>query len=308
MAEVYRAKGYAGTTPSSDQGHHHAGTHEAPGVANRQSASSHPLASAETVSVNDVVISSASIAREMQHHPSDEPMHAWTSAARALVIRELLLQEAQRLGIAATPVIDSDGRREASDEATIRALLAQEAATPDADPVECRRYYEKNRARFRSEDIYEIRHILLAAAPDDAEARKARRAEAEAVIASLREGKMSFAAMAAAHSACPSAKAGGSLGQISKGQTVEEFEAALPTLPIGEVALAPVESRYGWHVVSVDRRIDGAQLPFDIVHARISQWLKDRVDVAAARQYIAMLAERARIAGVSITPSDTPAR
>lgn len=307
MAEVYRAKGYAGTTPTSDLGHRQAGTHEAHAAPHDRHASSHPLASAQRVSVNGVVIDPARIAREMQHHPSDEPMNAWTSAARALVIRELLLQEAHRLGIDALPVVGDDGRREAEDEAAIRALIAQEVATPNADPSECRRYYDKNRAKFRSEDIYEIRHILFAAAPSDTEARKAKRADAEAVIATLREGASSFAAMASAHSACPSAKAGGSLGQISKGQTVEEFETALAGLPVGEVAPEPIESRYGWHVVSVDRRINGAELPFEFVHERIAQWLKDRVSITATRQYISILVERAQIEGVTVTAADPSA-
>ena len=51
-----------------------------------------------TVSVNGVVMPRDAIARETQHHPADTPILAWQAAARALVIRELLLQEARRLG------------------------------------------------------------------------------------------------------------------------------------------------------------------------------------------------------------------
>ena len=35
------------------------------------------------------------IAREVQHHPAEKPILAWQAAARALVVRELLLQESR---------------------------------------------------------------------------------------------------------------------------------------------------------------------------------------------------------------------
>ena len=43
------------------------------------------------VSVNGVSIGREAIVREMQHHPAPKPIAAWQQAARALVIRELLL-------------------------------------------------------------------------------------------------------------------------------------------------------------------------------------------------------------------------
>jgi peptidyl-prolyl cis-trans isomerase C len=62
------------------------------------------------------------------------------------------LDEAARLGIH-----EADG-----EESTIRALLAQEVRTPQPDEAACRRYHAANRARFRSPDLYEAAHILLA--------------------------------------------------------------------------------------------------------------------------------------------------
>jgi len=53
------------------------------------------------VSVNGVVIPHETIARETQNHPAQSPAAAWQGAARTLVVRELLLQEADRLGIVA---------------------------------------------------------------------------------------------------------------------------------------------------------------------------------------------------------------
>lgn len=102
------------------------------------------------VSVNGVAIPRDAIAREAQHHPAPKPIAAWQAAARALVIRELLLQEAGRLGIAPEPAADAQGRRETDDEAMMRALVEREVKVPVADLESCRRYYDNNRARFRA--------------------------------------------------------------------------------------------------------------------------------------------------------------
>jgi peptidyl-prolyl cis-trans isomerase C len=51
------------------------------------------------VSVNGVAIPRGLIAREIQYHPSRTPAEAWKAAARALGIRELLLQETRRLAV-----------------------------------------------------------------------------------------------------------------------------------------------------------------------------------------------------------------
>ena len=55
-----------------------------------------PAGKPVAVSVNGVSIARDAIVREMQHHPADKPIAAWQQAARALVIRELLLQQARR--------------------------------------------------------------------------------------------------------------------------------------------------------------------------------------------------------------------
>jgi len=99
---------------------------------------------------------------QTQHHPADKPILAWQAAARALVIRELLLQEARRLDIEAEPAVDSQGRRETDDEASIRYLMESEVSTPEPDEATCRRYYERHPAHFRSPALYEAAHILFA--------------------------------------------------------------------------------------------------------------------------------------------------
>jgi peptidyl-prolyl cis-trans isomerase C len=252
------------------------------------------------VRVNEVAISRDVIAREVQQHPSRTPIEAWKAAARALVMRELLLQEARKLGITDEPLEDSEGRRETDEEAAIRALIAREVRTPKPDDESCRRYYEQNRRRFRSPDLYEAAHILFAAAKGDAPGYAKARAEAEAVLAVLREQPERFDELARAHSACTSAAQGGNLGQISTGQTTSEFEAALVLLAPGSISSEPVATRYGLHIIRCERKIEGRELPFELVADRIADYLRESVLRRATAQYIARLAARADIAGITL--------
>jgi len=251
------------------------------------------------VSVNGVVIPSAAIARETQNHQASDPDQAWMLAAQALAIRELLAQEAERLSIVAEPAEDGEGRRETLEEACLRGLVEREVKVPRADEVACRRYYQANLGRFRSADLYEVAHILVANGPQAREL-------AERLIAELRQRPERFAESAAAHSVCPSGKQGGNLGQIGPGQTVVEFEAALRGLEAGAIHPEPIESRYGLHIVRLDRRIEGRQMPFDVVRDRIADYLEDAVHRRALRQYVTILAGRAQLTGVDFGAATGP--
>ncbi len=258
------------------------------------------------VSVDGVVIARDVIAREIQHHPAASPVEGWKAAARALVVRQLLLAQARRLNLAAQPADDGQGRRETDEEALVRTLVEREVRTPTADEAACRRYYDLNRRRFSSAALYEVRHILFAAARQDAAARKNAVEQARAVIAQLGNDPTRFSDLAAALSACPSGKTGGSLGQIGPGQTVAEFEQALGSLVVGAVHPEPIETRYGFHVVALDRRIDGRELPFEMLRQRIADWLNEKVQRAAIQQYVSILAGRADITGVELAGAGSP--
>lgn len=254
------------------------------------------------VSVNGVTIPRGEIARETQNHAAPTPIAAWKKAARALVIRELLRQEATSRGIVAEPMDDGEGRRETAEEAAMRALLEQDIAVPTADEATCRRFYAQNVTRFSSAPIYAARHILIAAAPEDIDARDAARLQIKAMIETLRDEPAAFSALAEAHSACPSAKTGGNLGQIGPGQTVPEFETALASMAAGDLAL--IETRYGIHLVALDQKIEGRALPFEVVHDRIAAFLNETVRRRAMQQYVSILADKAEISGIDLVPDD----
>jgi len=263
-----------------------------------------PAAKPMAVSVNGVAIARDAIQREMQHHAAAKPIAAWQQAARALVIRELLMQRARHLGVTPEPISDADGRRETDDEAVMRALVEREVTVPEPDGEICRRYYERNSARFRSPDIYEASHILFAASPADAQGYAHAGEDAGTVLAELRAHPDRFAALAQAHSRCSSAVEGGNLGQITRGQTTPEFERALFALAPGHLCEAPVATRYGFHVIRLDRKHEGRTLPYEVVADRIADYLRESVRRRADAQYIARLVSAARIEGIELAGAD----
>ena len=199
---------------------------------------------------------------------------AWREAARALALRELLLQEARRLGIVPDPEVDETGRGETDDEAVIRALLDRQVKPDRAGEEECRRYYENNVDRFRTPDLFEASHILVEPQDDGAAAWAEAEAEARAIAAEVGDDPEAFAAAARELSGCPSAHQGGSLGQIRRGELVEALQDAIETLPEKSTRREPVRSRFGWHVVRLQRRIEGRTLPFDVVRDRVADMLE----------------------------------
>ncbi len=252
-----------------------------------------------SIHVNGREISSREINVESAHHqePGADPRHAWRRAAVALTVRELLVQRATCLGL------EVPGDPEGLDGA-LDALIEREVHIPTADESDCRRWYEGNLETFRSPDLLEVRHILLAAAPQDLDGREAARELAESLIERLRAEPECFAALAATHSRCSSADSGGHLGQISRGQTVPEFEDAVLRMDPG-LAARPVESRYGFHVVEVVQRIPGEQLPFDAVRYRVAEYLEEVSRRRAINQYIRLLAGEADIRGIDLDASES---
>ncbi|MCK8515818.1 peptidylprolyl isomerase [Methylonatrum kenyense] len=244
-----------------------------------------------SIQVNDVTISSKAINVESAYHqePGGDPRYALRRAAMALAVRELLRQRASELDL---PIDDDE-------DAAIDTLLEREVSVPGADEETCRRWYLANPGQFRSPDMSEVRHILLAAPPDDLPAREEARQTAEALIQRLTEEPGVFPELARTHSRCPSAEEGGHLGQITRGETVPEFEDAVHRLPKG-LAATPIKTRYGFHVVEILQRVPGELLPFDAVKERVAAYLEEQSRRRALSQYIRLLAGAAEIRGVDL--------
>ena len=159
---------------------------------------------------------------------------------------------------------------------------------------------QRTRRLFSSQPIYEAAHILFAARKDDAEGYERARRDAASALAELNLNPERFGDLARICSACPSAAQAGNLGQITAGQTTPEFERALATLTPGSISQEPVETRYGVHIIRLGRKVEGRELPFELVADRIADYLCESVRRRAIAQYIARLVSGAEVAGVAL--------
>jgi len=255
------------------------------------------------VRVNGVEIDPEEIAREIQHHPAADGEAAWQAAARALALRELLLQEAERLDLTAEPDEDEAGRKETGEDALVRTLLEQQLSLTPVTMDECRRYYEGHVHRFRTPDLFEASHILIEPGGGDESSWRAAEAEARAMLQEVGDAPELFAAVAREFSKCPTAQQGGSLGQIRRGELVDSVQQALEAIPEGSTGREPVRSRFGWHLIRLQRKVPGQTLPFDVVRDKIADMLQARAWTLAATRYVTELAQSAEVEGVLIDPA-----
>ena len=69
------------------------------------------------------------------------------------------------------------------------------------------------------------------------------------------EGGADFEEVAKEHSACPSGKSGGDLGEFSPGQMVPEFDKVVFSEEVGKVH-GPVKTDFGYHLIEITNRND----------------------------------------------------
>ncbi len=254
------------------------------------------------VVVNGTALVAADIAAEAQNHhaPKGKPGLAWRKAARALATRQLLLETAAARGVAAAPRELAPGKVETDEEAQIRALLEAVLEPQAVDDASLRSAYDRNPDAYRAPSLFQPAHILFAAAPNDTVARDKARARAQAALEVVRQSPDRFAEIARGASDCGSGKAGGELGQLSSGDTVPEFEAALRDTPVGQIRDEVVETRYGIHVVRLDARADGAVLPFETVRPSLMQAAQKAAWTRAAHRFVTTLLNDADITGMQM--------
>ncbi|MCC2615071.1 peptidylprolyl isomerase [Aestuariibacter halophilus] len=258
------------------------------------------LVNTPEISVNGTVIPPSAIDAEIQYHPASSRREAMILAAQTLIIEQVLKQRAEKLGI--FTLIPSGG---ISNDDLIDKLFELEVAVPQATVEECLRYYKANQETFKTAPLVEAKHILLAADPEDIVQRAEARQLALALIEQLCEDALQFSRLARMYSACPSKEVDGSLGQVSHGQTVPEFQRQLFAAPEG-LMQKPIESRFGFHIVWIARKVDGVSLPFDTVEQKIANYLNEKVRTKAIAQYLQQLLADADIDGFDFGIEKSP--
>ena len=255
-----------------------------------------------SISVNEVEITDEDVERELPHH-ANAPVPV-KAAVEALVVREVLLQAARNklaTELAASQAAVDDALIE---DALIERLIELEVTSPLPTDAECETYYRKNLDQFRSGDLAEASHILFQVTPNVP--LEALRIKAEEILQETLAHPEQFADLARTYSNCTSAEVGGSLGQLTKGQTVPEFERVIFSLEQGQIAPKLLESRFGLHIVRVERRAEGRTLPFDVIREQLAQFLTEQVRARALKQYLKILVGQANIQGIELGGAQTP--
>src|SRR5271166_1192038 len=160
-------------------------------------------------------------------------------------------------------------------------------------------YYDQHRDQYRVPEQVKVSHILIKTplpGPDgkvDEKGLAEAQRRAEDLQKQLKSGTK-FETLAEKYSEDPgSAKQGGSLGWVGKGQTVPEFEKAAFSLPKGQTSDL-VKSSYGFHIIRVDDKQDAHMKSLDEVKADIEPMLKQQKGQQIAQKQAEALLKDAR--------------
>lgn len=123
--------------------------------------------------------------------------------------------------------------------------------------------------------------------------------KAKELVQELADGA-DFAELARANSTGPTGPNGGSLGWFGKGRMLKAFEDAVAAMEPGAVS-APVQTRYGWHVITLNETRTMDAPPLEQVRPAIEQKLKQD----AVQAYIAEQAEAGEVTRLDFTEIDT---
>ncbi len=152
---------------------------------------------------------------------------------------------------------------------------------------EMRDYYAANSASFQIDEAYRVRQIFFKLSPQATDVEKKRVAiTAEKVLQEAKKGS-DFAELARKHSEDQSAKEGGDLGFLKKGEVIAEFENVLVKMKPGEVA-GLITTAAGLHIIKLEEYRQGKQRDFEAAkpeleellfrkksEERFAQWLDD---------------------------------
>lgn len=173
----------------------------------------------------------------------------------------LLAQAAQRKGYQLDDAVARRLRWDAV-QTLSQAYMAQVAAGWDLSEKAMEAYYEAHEADFVQNEAVHVRHILV-----DSEEK------ARSVLLKAMSGE-NFAEVAARESLDQgSARKGGDLGWVERGQTVPSFEEVAFSLKAGRLG-GPVKSDFGWHVMEILERRDGRTLSYAEARPLVAQALQ----------------------------------
>lgn len=187
-----------------------------------------------------------------------------------LVAKNLFLAEAKKNFYEGDPKFKADLAK-IKEEMLANFAIEKTLSTVTVNEDDLKKHYEAHKSEFVSEETVTASHILV-----DSEEK------AKAILADIKEGKISFADAAKKESTCPSGERGGDLGKFGKGQMVPEFDSAVFAMEVGEIS-EPVKTQFGYHLINLTAKTAAEELPFEKIRDQLKKLvLTDKQQAAYA--------------------------
>jgi peptidyl-prolyl cis-trans isomerase D len=152
-------------------------------------------------------------------------------------------------------------------------------ASVEIDDDDISIYYEDHFSEYQKEKTVSARHILLKVdqnASEEVVAEKQKKAEE--IMNLAREGK-DFGELAKQYSEGPTKDKGGDLGEFKKGTMVAPFADKAFSMSSGDIS-EPVRTRFGWHIIKVEKVNEATTEPL----ASVSDKIRDELSTDQAKE------------------------
>jgi peptidyl-prolyl cis-trans isomerase D len=133
-------------------------------------------------------------------------------------------------------------------------------------------YYNENQEAFKTPKTVEARHILFRVDENATPEAVKKIQERELDILKLAKEGKDFAELAKQYSEGPTRDSGGYLGSFRKEAMVKPFADMAFSMKAGEIS-EPVRTRFGWHIIKVEKVNKASVLSFDEAKERIKKKL-----------------------------------
>ena len=212
------------------------------------------------VTVNGTAISQnaadAFIAEQKSQGAQENP-ELKNAVREELIRRELLVQEAKKMGLDKKPAIAAQAEL-ARQAIFIRSFIQEYVKSHPISEAQLKSDYETIKAQLGGTE-YKTRHILVEKEDD-----------AKAIIANLKKGAK-FEELAKQSKDPGSKENGGDLGWSSAASYVKPFGDALAKLEKGKYTETPVKTDFGYHVILLEDSRPLTPPAFDAIKPQLAQ-------------------------------------
>jgi peptidyl-prolyl cis-trans isomerase C len=215
--------------------------------------------------VNGGVITTADFKKEVETlppylRPMAETPEGKKELLDTMIIREIILQQAQKDGLDKSPEV-ADKLEELKKRVIVEAFLKKkvEAQTAITD-ADLQKFYDQNKDKLKTGEQVRASHILVKS-----------ETEAQDILGQIKKGG-NFEQLASKYSIDAAKTKGGDLGWFGKGSMIPEFEKVAFGMKEGEIS-GIVKTQFGYHIIKLTGKRPAGVPPF----AEVKEQLKAKL-------------------------------